>query len=533
MSTKSIAVLFTILLVAGVSAYADIVPPIRWDVETGRLEPRPYSLSIRRGESITIEPRFTSYTVPIVVSNATIEMRYSAAYDSVSYYSAAGAVLTDTGRVQIAWNDSLNPTNASMVYEIRATVGTNVLARAYGPLIFLGGMVGINTGLTARTSLDWATVHQANGYAVLSNQMGSGATWSGSQWMFAGGSGSDTNAWHIGDPVTNATDETARAGLLGKQPTGTYVTAESDPVWQAQSSTVWGAISGKQATGDYATVTALGGYVSTGAVGTAAYSNSGDFATSNQGALADSALQANITASADNTPYAALTLRNSAEPASLYSYSLAIGFATAVDGTLGGTNYLAWEADGTAINSGYFVRYYGAGVSHKIYDAGNFLAGTHYLAPNGSGSSLTGITASQVGASPTGHLHDATAITNAPWLTNVTTAAIVAAGGVTNVYNDPVLTSSNLLGFAGTTCTITRAMGNALNLTPTGTVYFAADATLTDTNVVAGFTLDLFYNDQTFGFVGASMTNTATLTSNAWNSIIFWKGRGSSVFVGK
>jgi hypothetical protein len=76
-------------------------------------------------------------------------------------------------------------------------------------------------------------------------------------------------------------------------------------------------------------------------------------------------------------------------------------------------------------------------------------------------------------------------------------------------------------------------MGNAFNLTPTGTVYFAADATLTDTNVVAGFTLDLFYNAQTFGFVGASMTNTATLTSNAWNSIIFWKGRGSSVFVGK
>jgi hypothetical protein len=118
-------------------------------------------------------------------------------------------------------------------------------------------------------------------------------------------------------------------------------------------------------------------------------------------------------------------------------------------------------------------------------------------------------------------------------LTNITASQIVAAGGVTNVYNDPVLTSSNLLGFAGTTCTITRAMGNALNLTPTGTVYFAADATLTDTNVVAGFTLDLFYNGKTFGFVGESMTNTATLTSNAWNSIIFWKGRGSSVFVGK
>jgi hypothetical protein len=161
----------------------------------------------------------------------------------------------------------------------------------------------------------------------------------------------------------------------------------------------------------------------------------------------------------------------------------------------------------------------------QILDAGNFLAGTHYLSPSGSGSSLTSL---DLNPSLT-----ATVAKAAAALTNITASQIVAAGGVTNVYNDPVLTSSNLLGFAGTTCTITRAMGNALNLTPTGTVYFAADATLTDTNVVAGFTLDLFYNGKTFGFVGASMTNTATLTSNAWNSIIFWKGRGSSVFVGK
>jgi hypothetical protein len=157
------------------------------------------------------------------------------------------------------------------------------------------------------------------------------------------------------------------------------------------------------------------------------------------------------------------------------------------------------------------------------------LSGTNTVTINGTlianGSSLTSL---DLNSSLT-----ATVAKAAAALTNITASQIVAAGGVTNVYNDPVLTSSNLLGFAGTTCTITRAMGNAMNLTPTGTVYFAADATLTDTNVVAGFTLDLFYNAQTFGFVGASMTNTATLTSNAWNSIIFWKGRGSSVFVGK
>ena len=160
----------------------------------------------------------------------------------------------------------------------------------------------------------------------------------------------------------------------------------------------------------------------------------------------------------------------------------------------------------------------------------------------GSGASLTGITAAQVGASPTGHVHGVDAITNlpaTPTLTSLggvtnTQAGIAAAGGVTNAVNDPVLSVYNLSGLSvNSTCTLTRAWGNAFRIAPTATVYFAADTTLTDTNTEAGFTLDLFYNAQTFGFVTASMTNTATLVSNAWNNIIFWKGYGSSVFVGR
>lgn len=126
-----------------------------------------------------------------------------------------------------------------------------------------------------------------------------------------------------------------------------------------------------------------------------------------------------------------------------------------------------------------------------------------------------------------------------PWtgqgyLTNVTTAQIMAAGAVTNAINDPYMTSSNILGnVSGTTCTITRAWGNSLRITPTNTVYFTADSTMTDTNAAVGFQLDIFYNNSTFGFVSAVMTNTATLTSNAWNNIIFWKGYGSSNFIGK
>jgi hypothetical protein len=53
---------------------------------------------------------------------------------------------------------------------------------------------------------------------------------------------------------------------------------------------------------------------------------------------------------------------------------------------------------------GYFHRQNGESgtTQFTLYDSGNFLAGTHYLAPNGSGASLTGITAAQVGALPIG-----------------------------------------------------------------------------------------------------------------------------------
>jgi hypothetical protein len=290
MSTKSIAVLFTVLLVAGVSAYADIVPPIRWDVETGRLEPRPYSLSIRRGESIKIEPRFTSYTAPISLTGATIEMRYSAAYDSESFYTASGTAQSDTGRVQIAWNDSLNPTNNAMVYEIRATLGTNVLARAYGPLTFLGGMVGFNTGLVARTSLDWATVAQTGGSAVLSNQMGTGATWSGTQWEFAGGSGgiSALTATNIAQSVysnnpSGYVTATITNGLGG-------ITTESDPVWSAASNTVVYS-NDTRLTDSRAPLAHSQPLASITNAGSAAYASSNAFATAAQGALADTAWQ--------------------------------------------------------------------------------------------------------------------------------------------------------------------------------------------------------------------------------------------------
>ena len=156
--------IIALLVFAAVTIRADIIPIVQWDIETGRMNPTPYNLSIRRGESVKLQPRFLTYNTPINLTNATIQMRYSLEFNSSSFYAVAGTTLSDTGRIQIAWNDALNPTNNFSAYEIRATSGTNILARAFGYLSFLGGMSGINTGLVALTPLNWATVSQSGGF---------------------------------------------------------------------------------------------------------------------------------------------------------------------------------------------------------------------------------------------------------------------------------------------------------------------------------------------------------------------------------
>lgn len=139
-------------------------------------------------------------------------------------------------------------------------------------------------------------------------------------------------------------------------------------------------------------------------------------------------------------------------------------------------------------------------------------------------------TAAQVGAIPIGGT-----------ASNVTTAAIVAAGGRTNdptlaslggMSNDAYTASYNLLPIvANGTATITRAMGQSLVIVPTGTVYFAADSSF-PTNGDSVFNLNVFWNAQTFGFVSGNMTNTSTLTSNDMNCINFVKPYGETVFRG-
>jgi hypothetical protein len=194
----------------------------------------------------------------------------------------------------------------------------------------------------------------------------------------------------------------------------------------------------------------LGGYVATGAVGTAAYSNANAFATSNQGALADGALPKAATNGAEWGSHGGLVATNNttytqtvAQAASAVQ-SVHNGSLTLTNGAMGVPQLTLNAVDGlesSAIRFVYggttqlltYVDAIGFNIHHNAYtvnpvlmwDSENFIAGINYLAPNGSGSSLTSL---DLNPSLT-----ATVAKAAAALTNITASQIVAAGGVTNV----------------------------------------------------------------------------------------------------
>jgi hypothetical protein len=218
---------------------------------------------------------------------------------------------------------------------------------------------------------------------------------------------------------------------------------------------------------------------------------------------------------------------------------------------VGKTGSAIWSNSFAAVD-GLFYRMRGtaqpAEYLYRIYDEGNFLAGTHYLSPFGSGSNLTGITAAQVVADPAGTAAAATNGIDAAFiaakggLTNITAAQIVGAGGLTNVtpvavvaagaITNRVFVTPTALACSPTT-TITRAIIDAapwgeMSLSLTQACYLTFDATVTNTADAATFGLYITGTN--------SLTwNTNLLTGTAWTNAtatgsdrIFRKASGKS-----
>lgn len=168
-------------LMASLSAFS-ITPSLRWNVTTERLSQQP--LEIRRGESINLEPAFSSYgsnTDLTAASNVVFRYVPSTLSTSTWYYAITGSVISATGGlVRFHWTPSAEATNSAYRYEIAlgSTNATNL--RAYGTLKLLPGIAsaGSTSGAPTRlTLLDWAAIENQNTASA----------------PFGAGAGSDTN----------------------------------------------------------------------------------------------------------------------------------------------------------------------------------------------------------------------------------------------------------------------------------------------------------------------------------------------------
>jgi hypothetical protein len=368
-----------ILVAMAVSASAaDRIINQTVDTSTARVQPQ--AIGFFRGESVT-------YTVtPLLGTNAISVSTNAASYWTVCYASNINVgVLSLTGTV----------TTAGVSVFSAAITNTLMSAGKYDSFVNI-----MDTGALVTSSRSTLEVYKspyagttafpaisfseplwvaASNSIVYSNQMGGGATWSGSNWTFAAASESVTNvtgglltltAKQIG--LTSGAVSGAVAGVY--QPAGNYLTAEADT----------NALTRLAA---HSNLTAYAGHPGTGSAST---NETADFATAAQGALADSALQR----------YDTGMVRIAQSP---------------------GTNYFGvhWIG-GTETNDDLGIRLYGAGVDenegdpavrfHNItstgklaYTVGDY-TGFDFDKPvratsfSGDGSALTGLTSTQIAA---------------------------------------------------------------------------------------------------------------------------------------
>jgi hypothetical protein len=402
--------LFALLSMAAV-AIADVVPTVQWDVETGRLIPAPYALSIRRGESANLEPRFLSYNTAMNLTGSVVQLRYWYT-GQTGYYAATGSLMTATGRVHIAWYDALCPASNALNYEVRATLGTSVLARAYGPLNLLAGSGGTQTNGTVWDEINWATTDQLGGTAVLSNQLGLGATWTGSNWTFAASSTSENFA-------TNAAFLSVSNAAINAYPSSNpfnYVTATIT--------------NGLASTGYVAGV--VSGYLPTSTVYVAAEADTNALtqlhsitgrvamALTNESDTFPSILDRSLFAS--NSVGRTVNILGSPSPVSfVVPQSWFLEF-----GNLGGrTNFLGVDA------ADYFIRVNADGTAYRMHDDDSFVAGVDFAtAAQGARAdlALTNLTAAGIAAA--GGVTNGGATINGSPITNGATITVTAGGGV-------------------------------------------------------------------------------------------------------
>lgn len=129
-------ILATAACICPIMAGADpIATPIKWTVERSR--PAPFSISIKRGESIDIMPRFYDYGVGVDLAGAqTIDLFYRAA-GNTNLYVVPGATTTNRGEMVFHWTPAAELTNSQASYEVVVSGLTNTSIRQEGAITML------------------------------------------------------------------------------------------------------------------------------------------------------------------------------------------------------------------------------------------------------------------------------------------------------------------------------------------------------------------------------------------------------------
>jgi hypothetical protein len=144
---------------------APLPAPIRWDIETSR--PATYGVTLFRGESVDLEPRFLSYSSAVSLSNATeVVLRYRPSHITTGawYYAVTGSVLSASeGRIRVRWTPSAETVWTNYVYTLAAKTVDSLNPRGYGTLQLRGIVGGIVTSTPpVHMHLDWSRIENSN-----------------------------------------------------------------------------------------------------------------------------------------------------------------------------------------------------------------------------------------------------------------------------------------------------------------------------------------------------------------------------------
>jgi hypothetical protein len=173
------------------------------------------------------------------------------------------------------------------------------------------------------------------------------------------------------------------------------------------------------------------------------------------------------------------------------------------------------------------------GTVYTLWDTGNFLSGVNYLAPNGSGASLTGITPAQINAvsnsaaaiAAAGGLTNGGASINGTTLTNGTDLTITGGGAGVSVTN--TVTALTMLNG---TCTVSAANGPWCELYATGNVVLSFSTDYT-TNYGIFLQLDVWpdvYSVNVDSTVNATDWTSVTITTGTVNKLGFDRAKGET-----